>query len=196
MTKHQPLILASSSPRRRELLERLRIPIEIHPADVDETPLENEHAKAMVLRLAKDKAAKVAGEHPGRWILASDTTVALNGKPIGKPTDIADAQRTLKRLQGKKHQVYTAICLQNGKKRFALADATDVSFRKMTEAEIAWYVKTGEPMDKAGSYAIQGQGGLFVKSITGSYSNVMGLPIEKTVELLSKAGLLNSLLTK
>lgn len=196
MKRHQPLILASSSPRRRELLERLRIPIEIHPADVDETPLEKEHAKAMVLRLAKDKAAKVAGGHPGRWVLASDTTVALDGKPIGKPTSASDAKKTLKRLQGKKHQVYTAICLQNGNKRFALADTTDVVFRKMTDKEIAWYVKTGEPMDKAGSYAIQGIGGLFIKEIKGSYSNVMGLPVEKTVDLLRKSGLLLGLLVQ
>jgi septum formation protein len=196
MTKHQPLILASSSPRRRELLERLQIPIEIHPADVDETPLKNEHAKAMVLRLAKDKAAKVAGEQPGRWVLASDTTVALDGEPIGKPTSIADAKRTLKKIQGKNHQVYTAVCLQYGKRRYALVDTTNVFFRKMTDKEIAWYVKTGEPMDKAGSYAIQGIGGLFVISIKGSYSNVMGLPIEKTVDLLRKAGLLAKLLAR
>ncbi|MFA5184916.1 MAG: Maf family protein [Patescibacteria group bacterium] len=194
MTKNQPLILASSSPRRRELLERLHIKIEIHPADVDETPLKNEHAKAMVLRLAKDKAAKVAEEHPGRWVLASDTTVALKGKPIGKPTSETDAKSTLKKLQGRKHQVYTAICLQNGKKKFALADTTDVIFRKMTEKEIAWYVKTGEPMDKAGSYAIQGVGGLFVKSIKGSHSNVIGLPVEKLVGTLHRLGLLKELL--
>jgi len=194
MTKHQSLILASSSPRRRDLLERLSIPIEIHPADVDETPFKKEHAKAMVLRLAKDKAAKVADGHPGRWVLASDTTVALNGKPIGKPTNVADAKRTLKKLQGRKHQVYTAICLQNGKKRYALADTTDVILRKMTAEEIAWYVNTGEPMDKAGSYAIQGIGGLFVKGIKGSHSNVMGLPVEKTVDLLRRAGQLKELL--
>ena len=186
--KTPPLILASSSPRRRELLERLQIPIEIHPADVDETPFKNEHAKAMVLRLAKDKAAKVAGEQPGRWVLASDTTVALDGEPIGK--------QTLKKLQGKRHQVYTAISLQNGKRRYALVDTTDVLFRKMTSKEIAWYVRTGEPMDKAGSYAIQGIGGLFVKSIKGSYSNVMGLPVEKTVDLLRNTGLLAQLLTR
>ncbi|MDQ7814387.1 MAG: Maf family protein [Patescibacteria group bacterium] len=192
--KTQHLILASSSPRRRELLERLHIPIEIHPADVDETPRKNEHAKAMVLRLAKDKAAVIAKEYPGRWVLASDTTVAQNGKPIGKPTSATDAKRTLKKLQGKKHQVYTAICLQKDDKRFALVDTTEVLFRKMTDKEISWYVRTGEPMDKAGSYAIQGIGGLFIKNILGSYSNVMGLPVEKTVELLQKAGLLGKLL--
>lgn len=191
--KHQPLILASSSPRRRELLERLQIPIEIHPADVDETPLEGEDAKAMVLRLAKDKAKVIADRFPGRWVLASDTTVAQNGRPIGKPTSAEDAKLMLKKLQGKKHQVYTAICLQNRKKKFALADTTDVMFRKMTEKEIAWYVKTGEPMDKAGSYAIQGVGGLFIKGIRGSYSNVMGLPVEKTVEQLRRNGLLKEL---
>lgn len=194
MKKHNTLILASSSPRRREILERLRIPFESHPADVDETPLKGEHAKAMVLRLAKDKAAKVAAEHPGRWVLASDTTVSLNGKPIGKPTDEADAKRTLKRLRGKKHQVYTGVCLQNDKKRYALTDTTDVVFRSMTGKEIDWYVKTGEPMGKAGSYAVQAIGGLFVKSVKGSYSNVMGLPSEKTVELLRQAGLLHELL--
>ena len=194
MKTNKALILASSSPRRRELLERLHVPIEIHSADVDETPLKGEHAKAMVLRLAKDKAAKVAAQYPDRWVLASDTTVSLHGKPIGKPTDAADAKRTLKILQGKKHQVYTGVCLRNGKKQYALADTTDVLFRKMTAKEINWYVKTGEPMDKAGSYAVQGVGGLFVKGIDGSYSNVMGLPTEKTVELLQKAGLLHGLL--
>jgi len=191
---NQPLILASSSPRRRELLQRLRIQIEICPADVDETPLKNEDAKAMVLRLAKDKAAVVAKKFPGRWVLASDTTVAQNGRPIGKPTGAADAKRTLKRLQGKKHQVYSAICLQRDNERYALADTTEVTFRKMTDKEIGWYVKTGEPMDKAGSYAIQGVGGLFIKRIQGSYSNVMGLPTEKTVELLQKVGILTKLL--
>ncbi len=112
MKKTISLILASSSPRRRELLERLKIKIEIFPADVDETPLKSEDAKAMVLRLVKDKAAVVAKRFPGRWVLASDTTVAQDGKPIGKPTSITDAKRTLKKLQGKRHQVYTAICLQ------------------------------------------------------------------------------------
>jgi len=194
MSKHQPLILASSSPRRRELLERLHIPIEIHPADVDETPRKNEHAKNMVLRLAKDKAVKVSKEFPNRWVLASDTTVALDGKPIGKPTSASDAKRTLKTIRGKRHQVYTAICLQNGKKIYALVDTTDVILRRMTDKEIAWYVKTGEPMDKAGSYAIQGVGGLFVKGIKGSYSNVMGLPVEKTAELLKTTRLLDRLL--
>lgn len=185
-----PLVLASSSPRRRDILQSLQIPFDVHPADVDETPKKNEGAKAMVLRLAKAKAAIVAQQFPDRWVLAADTTVTQRDIPILKPKNAADARKILTGLQGKKHQVHTAICLQRNKHVYAVVDTTTVYFRSMTPTEVRWYVETGEPLDKAGGYGIQGIAARFIRKIEGSQSNVIGLPIEKTIDLLKKTGLL------
>ncbi len=185
-----PLILASGSPRRREILERLRIPFEVIVADIDETPNATESAKAMVTRLAKEKAAAVAAQHPGRWVLAADTTVAFRNTVLGKPKKDKDAQRMLTQLSGKRHEVFTGVCLRRDSDVFSFCDTTEVHFRTVTPAMIRWYVRTGEPMDKAGAYAIQGTGAFLIQRITGSMTNVVGLPVEKLVTLLLKQKLM------
>lgn len=184
------LILASGSPRRAEILERLRIPFKVAPTDIDETPKKHERAKDMVLRLSKDKAAAAAEKYPDRWVLAADSTVTLNGQPIGKPTSKDDAARILRCLSNKKHQVHTAFCLRKYKEIYSVVDTTHVHFRALKAQNIREYIATGEPTDKAGAYAIQGIGERFVKKIDGSYSNVMGLPIEKLVSLLMRLKLI------
>jgi septum formation protein len=181
-----PLILASGSPRRREILERLRIPFEVVVANVDETPIAHETAKTLVLRLAKKKAAAIAAQHPGRWVLAADTTVAYRDHVLGKPKNEKDAQRMLTQLSGKRHEVLTGVCVRRDNDVFSFCDTTEVQFRSVTPAMIRWYVRTGEPMDKAGAYAIQGTGAFLIQRITGSMTNVVGLPVEKLVTLLLK----------
>lgn len=184
------LVLASQSPRRRELLEQLGLALDVRPAHADETPRPAEPARDYVLRIARDKARAVEGD----VVLAADTAVVLDGEILGKPADAADARRMLRALSGTRHEVLTAVCL-----RRAGADAvlvveldviaeTRVRFAKLGGAEIDWYVATGEPMDKAGAYAIQGAGGAFVESVEGSVSNVVGLPLAETAALLRRAG--------
>jgi len=185
------LILASGSPRRKQMLTDLRLPFTIDPADVDETPLPDEPADAMVLRLARDKADVVAARHPHDWVLASDTTVALESHVLGKPKDADDARRMLNLLQGRTHQVHTAICLRKGSEVYDMIDTSNVTFRAMTPEQIDWYVATGEPLDKAGAYAIQGTGGLFIERLDGSFATVMGLCTEKLCNLLDTLGLLD-----
>ncbi|MGA9526319.1 MAG: Maf family protein [Myxococcaceae bacterium] len=181
------LILASASPRRRELLERLGLKFEVHPADVDETPHPGEAPRAYVLRVAQSKAAHVAKSHPGARVLSADTTVVLEGEILGKPRDAEDARRMLTRLSDRDHVVLSAVAL-DGPHRDAVVVETRVSFRALPFNEIEWYIRTGEPMDKAGAYGIQGLAGMFVRAIEGSASNVVGLPLAETIELLTRAG--------
>ena len=188
---HGPLILASGSPRRSQWLEAMRIPFEKQAPDVDETPLLDEPPGDMVLRLAETKAEVIARRNPGRWVLAADTTVALDEHVLGKPEDVADALRMLMLLQGRVHQVHTGLCLQRDREVHSFVDTAGVRFRPMSEAQACWYAATGEPMDKAGSYAIQGIGALFVAGVEGSFATVMGLPVERLSELLRGLGLLN-----
>jgi len=183
---NQPLILASSSPRRLQLLQTLRIPFEVHMPNIDETMFPNERADDMVLRLAKLKASVISAQFPGRWILSSD------GHKLGKPKNEQDAYDMLKRLQNRVHQVCTGLCLQKDDNIHALVETSNVFFRPMTDKQIHWYIKTGEPMDKAGAYAIQGTGGLFIEHFEGSYTNIMGLPIERMIELFQQLDLLNN----
>lgn len=185
-----PLILASGSPRRAQWLEALRIPFEKLAPDVDETPLIDEPASDMVLRLSELKAEVVARRHPGRWVLAADTTVALDEHVLGKPVDEDDAVRMLGLLQGRTHQVHTGLALQRDGEVHSFVDTAEVRFRPLTEDQARWYAGTGEPMDKAGSYAIQGIGALFVAEVKGSFATVMGLPVERLSELLGRLGLL------
>ncbi len=185
-----PLLLASGSPRRVQWLEALRIPFEKQAPEVDETPLLDEPASDMVLRLAETKAEVVARRHAGRWVLAADTTVALDEHVLGKPDDTDDAVRMLMLLQGRVHQVHTGLCLRRDQEVHSFVDTAEVRFRPLTEAQARWYAGTGEPMDKAGSYAIQGIGALFVASVNGSFATVMGLPVERLSELLERLGLL------
>jgi septum formation protein len=188
---HGPLILASASPRRAQWLEAMRIPFEKQAPDVDETPLLDEPPGDMVLRLAETKAEVIARQNPGRWVLAADTTVALDEHVLGKPGDTADAVRMLMLLQGRVHQVHTGLCLQRDREVHSFVDTAGVRFRPLSEAQAQWYAATGEPMDKAGSYAIQGIGALFVASVEGSFATVMGLPVERLSEVLSHLGLLS-----
>lgn len=191
------LILASGSPRRKELLEKAGIEFQILVSDVDETPLKKESPPKMVARLSRLKAQAVAQmqtEKTATWILAADTTVvSATGKNLGKPESVAEAQAMIKALQGKKHHVFTAYTLLKAegakvKKVITRTVRTDVYIRKMNAAEIETYVGKGECMDKAGAYAAQGFGMVLIEKISGSYTNVVGLPIAQVVADLKKLG--------
>jgi septum formation protein len=185
-----PPILASGSPRRRQWMEALQIPYEVWAPDVDETPLPNEDPEVMVERLARAKAEVVSIVNPGRWVIASDTTVAFDHHVLGKPVDEADACRMLKLIQGRTHQVHTGLCLRRDHEVHSFVDTAQVTLRPMTEAQIQWYVATGEPMDKAGAYAVQGVTALFIQGIEGSFATVMGFPVERFGQLTQELGLL------
>ena len=183
------IILASASPRRRELLDQIRVSYQVHAVDLDETPLPNEEPLAYVKRVAAEKSALcVVQLKPTLPVLAADTSVILDGLIMGKPKDQADAVNMLMQLSGKTHQVVSALSLR-GREHFEALSITDVTFRDLSEQEMLDYWETGEPIDKAGSYAIQGLGGLFVQSIVGSFSGVVGLPLFETAQLLSKQGI-------
>jgi septum formation protein len=173
-----PLVLASASPRRAELLRAAGIPFEVAVADVDERQVPGEEAESYVRRLAVAKAASVAAAHPGRAVLGADTTVVVDGDVLGKPQDAPDAAALLRRLSGRSHLVLTGVCLIDaaGGAQTAVA-STRVHFRQLSDADIQEYVASGEPMDKAGAYAIQGGAGGFVTRIDGDYDNVVGLPV-------------------
>ncbi len=168
----------------------MRIPFELQVPHVDETPLLEEEPGDLVLRLAELKAEVVAGRNPGRWVMAADTTVAVDHHTLNKPVDVEDAVRMLTLLQGRAHQVHTGFCLQKDAAVHSFVDTAQVRFRPLTEAQIRWYVGTREPMDKAGSYAIQGIGALFIEGVEGSFSTVMGLPVERMGALFLHLGLL------
>ena len=178
------LTLASRSPRRRELLASLGLALEVLPADTDETPQQGERAPDYVRRLAREKARAVRGE----TVLGADTVVALGETLLGKPRDAEEACRMLRALSGRAHEVLTGVCGRRGAQEETLAVRSVVRFAELSEAQIAWYVATGEPLDKAGAYAIQGRGGAFVAGVEGSYSNVIGLPLFETVGLLERLG--------
>lgn len=183
------LVLASGSPRRRELLRRIGWDPLVRPVDLDETPRPGEAAADYVLRLAEEKAA--ARAEPGELVLAADTIVVLDGELLGKPVDVADARRMLAALSGREHEVLTGVAIYDPARcaKLATFDRTRVRFAEMSEEEIGWYVSTGEPMDKAGAYGIQECGALFVEAIEGNYSNVVGLPMPTTWRLLRRAGI-------
>ena len=184
----EAIILASGSPRRSEILTRMGVPFEKQAADVDEHC--SLGAREAVAALSRKKALAVAVQHPHRVVLAADTLVALENRPLGKPEDEEDACRMLERLSGRKHQVYTGVCVVDAQGRiFQSVEDSDVYFRKLTEEEIRAYVATGEPMDKAGAYALQGGAGKWVTQVCGSRSNVIGLPWETTQRLLQAAGI-------
>lgn len=183
------LILASASPRRRELLDQIRVRYLVNPVDLDETPLPNESPTVYVQRLAAEKSAACALQcRHNLPVLAADTSVVLGDVIMGKPNDQDDAMTMLSQLSGQTHQVMTALSLR-GHQHWQALTITEVTFRQLTEAEIVAYWNTGEPLDKAGSYAIQGLGGIFVESLTGSFSGVVGLPLFETAELLAKQGI-------
>jgi septum formation protein len=187
-----PPILASASPRRRLWMEALQIPFEVCAPDVDETPLPGEDPGAMVARLARAKAELVARANPGRWVIAADTTVAVDHHVLGKPEDAADAARMLLLIQGRGHQVHTGLCLMRDGQAHGFVDTAEVFLRPVTPAQARWYAGTGEPMDKAGAYAVQGIAALFIERIDGSFATVMGFPVERFGALVSRLGLLGT----
>ena len=170
------LVLASQSPRRAEILRQAGIPFVVRAAPVDESPLDGERPEDYVVRLAEQKAIAVECR-PGETILGADTTVVINGEMLAKPVDPADARRMLSLLSGRRHEVLTGISLRRGREVINDWAATHVWFTTMTESEIDEYVASGEPMDKAGAYAIQGLASKFIEKIEGCYFNVVGLPI-------------------
>jgi septum formation protein len=182
------LVLASQSPRRRELLAQLGVALEVRPAHADESTLPGEAPRDYVLRVAREKARAVRGD----LVLAADTAVVLGAEVLGKPADPDDARRMLRALSGTVHEVLTAVCVRRAAPAPAAeldaVVATRVRFARLSPAAVEWYVGTGEPLDKAGAYAIQGSGGAFVLSVEGSVSNVVGLPLAETAELLARAG--------
>lgn len=180
------IYLASASPRRRELLALLGVPFDILLTDTEELRQEGEAAVAYVRRLAQDKAKAGVGLAPQeRPVLGADTIVVLNGLVLEKPRDEAQAAETLAALSGKQHQVMTAVAIADRHHVMCQLVVTEVTFCNLSQQAICDYIATGEPMDKAGAYGIQGKGGCFVRTITGSYHAVMGLPLVETQELLS-----------
>ncbi len=179
------LVLASRSPRRAELLSSSGIEFQIRVADVDETVIPGEAPLDYVTRLAREKAHAVPAS-PHEIVLGADTTVVIGNQILGKPEDAADAIRMVTALAGREHQVITGVCLKRGDKILVDAAITAVWFAPMSEAEIAWYVASGEPMDKAGAYGIQGLASRFIHRIDGSYANVVGLPVHLVYKLMEQ----------
>lgn len=190
-----PIVLASASPRRQELMQSLGVPFITVPSDVDESAfgLETQPPQEQVLVLSREKAAAVAIQYPDSLVIGSDTLVALAGpdqqeRVLGKPSDQAEAFEMLNALQGRMHTVYSAITLIYGNERVSDVLSTRVWMKPLSEGEIHRYIKTGEPMDKAGSYAIQGVGSLFIERIDGCYFNVMGMSMYLLNQLFSRVG--------
>jgi septum formation protein len=185
------VILASKSPRRTQLLDMLGIPHRAVPSGAPETAHPGEPPEAQVLRLAREKALAVVTKEPGAaLVVGADTLVVLGGRVLGQPADRQEAVEMLRHLSGETHIVYTGVYLraQGGREAEGLSESR-VTFRHMSEDEIAWYVATGEPMDKAGAYAAQGAGAVFIRSIRGSFHNVVGFPVDLFYELLPQVGL-------
>ena len=185
-TAIDPIVLASASPRRAELLRAAGIPFEVHPADVDETPFAQELPEAHVRRLATAKAEAVRARLPGRTVLAADTIVVCDGRILGKPKDARDAGEMLAMLSGRGHTVLTGLAIVKDGVMHVAVEATDVWFAELSSDEIAVYIESGEPMDKAGAYAVQGLASRFVERIEGNYANVVGLPVARVYRLLTR----------
>jgi septum formation protein len=184
-----PLILASASPRRAELLAAAGFEFEVVPADVDETLQRGESPQSYALRVARAKAQHVVTSHrPYGAVLAADTVVVVGDRVMGKPADSLEAASMLRSLSGTVHDVLTAVVVQTHERRVEQVVTTRVRFHALTEGEIAWYVETGEPNGKAGAYAIQGRAARFIEWIEGSWSNVVGLPISAVYRLLTEVG--------
>ncbi len=185
------LILGSASPRRSRLLSKLGVPFDVRPSRIEERVEAGEDGRMHATRLAREKALAVAAISPGQFVIGSDTVVVLGEDILGKPADRDHARRMLARLSGREHQVVTAVALvgPDGAIVEECCRHSDVRFRELTREEIADYVATGEPLDKAGAYAIQGGAADFVARLQGSYENVVGLPIDTVRDMLQRAGL-------
>lgn len=184
-----PIVLASGSPRRRELLDLIGLRFEVHPSDIDERPHEDETPEEFASRAARDKAVDVATRHPGRCVLGADTVVEIDGVILGKPADVNGAREMLRSLSDREHLVHTGVALVVGDRVRQVVDSARVRFAELSDDVITWYVDSGEPMDKAGAYAIQGKGGLLVAEMLGSPQTVVGLPIHRLAELFAMQGL-------
>jgi septum formation protein len=178
------LVLASASPRRQELLRNAGITFEVQPANIPEDPLPGEPAKDYVERLAREKALAIASQRPQDVVLGADTVVVVDGQLLGKPGDAADAARMLRMLSGRKHEVITGVCIVVRGQSKVASETTRVTVSKLSDKDIAEYVASGEPMDKAGAYAIQGIASRWIPSIEGDYSNVVGLPVALVFRML------------
>ncbi len=187
------LILASASPRRAQLLEQIGVRFRIVPANIDETPRPGEAADTYVGRLAVEKAAAVAKIYPDQPVLAADTTVVADEHILGKPQSAREGDAMLRKLSGRRHEVLTGVAVQHGQSVAQTVTRTRVVFRTIEEHERVAYWRSGEPQGKAGGYAIQGLGAMFVLRIEGSYSNVVGLPLAETAEFLHQAGVATGL---
>jgi septum formation protein len=183
------LILASSSPRRSELLTAAGVPFFVDPAWVDETPLQDETAEECVERLALAKARAVLQRHPDDAVVGADTTVVVDGTMLAKPVDDAEAGQMLRMLSGRAHLVLTGIAVVTAGAERSAVERTTVVMSDLSAEDIAWYVASGEPRDRAGAYAIQGLASRFIPHLEGSYSNVVGLPVAAVLRLMKEMGL-------
>jgi len=183
------LVLASASPRRQELLRNAGIPFAVQPAHIPEDPLPGEGARECAERLAREKAMAIAAKRPANAVLGADTVVVVDGQILGKPADAADAARMLRMLSGRQHQVITGVCLVASGQCLVASEATTVSMSGIADQEIAAYIASGEPMDKAGAYAIQGIASRWIPRIEGDYTNVVGLPVALVCRMLREKGL-------
>jgi septum formation protein len=189
MTNPSPrLILASQSPRRAELLERIGLTFEVAPAHIDESYLDHEAPDAHAERLAREKAQTISRREPDALVVGSDTIVVIDGQVLGKPRDQAEAVAMLTRLSGRSHEVFTGVAVTRGERVESALERVRVRFRALDRSECEAYVATGEPMDKAGAYGIQGYGSSIVEAVQGDYFAVMGLPIVRTLDLLRRHG--------
>jgi septum formation protein len=184
-----PLVLASGSPRRRELLARLGLDPEVVPADIDEAPLPDEAPSLHALRIARAKAEAAAARRPGAPVLAADTIVVLDGEILGKPRDRDQARAMLRRLAGRAHVVITAVAVRCAGREATVVEQARVTFRPVPEPLLDWYLATGEADDKAGAYAVQGRGALLVDRVEGNVQAVVGLPLAPLPDLFARVGL-------
>jgi septum formation protein len=182
------IVLASQSPRRRELLSLIGIPHEVVPAELDESLLPRESPTEHAERLARSKAETIAAREPAAVVIGADTIVVLDGDILGKPRDGAEAAATLRRLSGRTHTVHTAVAVAHRGRTVSGVESVEVTFRPLTDAQITSYIATGEPMDKAGAYGIQGYGAVIVERVHGDYFAVMGLALGRLVGLLESVG--------
>jgi septum formation protein len=186
------LILASKSPRRSYLLKQAGLSFTVIPSHFDESNMPLSSPEVYVKLLAEAKANQVSEDHPEKWVIGADTIVMIEESLLGKPGSRAEARLMLKRLSGKIHQVFTGycICCKSKDRSYSEVIKTDVRFKNLSDTEIEWYIRTNEPFDKAGAYAIQGLGTFLVKSIKGSYTNVVGLPVCEVIEFLIDEGII------
>ena len=184
-------ILASSSPRRRELLASIGVEFDVLPSQIPEEHQPGEAPEEYVARLSREKANAVATQHPSHWVIAADTTVLLGDQLLEKPLDEHDAARMLSLIAGRTHVVYTGVTLQNVERKYqeTRVAESEVRMLPLPPEDVEWYVRTGEPMDKAGAYAVQGIGAWFIEAIEGSYTNVVGLPLSTLFNMMRRAGI-------